>query len=233
MSLRVPSALGALIAAGCTSLLGIDGKYVLEATQDSGLGGSTSSTGGGSPVSTGGAAPGGFSGASGGTASGGTPDTGGTEPGGTGGSGGTLDAGAGGGPPSCDADAALCTGGDKCCPAVVQQGEPPRKSCVAPTPIVGCNSADCNGCPQPPNSVAVCSAQGACDFQCNQGFSRVGAGCQSSMMGSGGAGGSGGATCDPLKCPASACNIAGPFPCCTPNKTCGCTWAVGAICYKF
>lgn len=232
--MRVAPALALSITVGCTSLLGIDGKYVLEATQDSGLGGSSPAAGGGGPLSTGGSL-GGFSGASGGTASGGMPNTGGTSPGGTasGGSGGVTDSGADGGLASCDADAASCTSGEKCCPAVVQSGEPPRKSCVAPTPIVGCNAPDCNGCPQPPNSVAVCNAQGACDFQCSQGYVRTGTECQPSATGSGGAGGSTGATCDPLKCPASSCNIAGPFPCCTPNKTCGCTWAVGAICYKF
>lgn len=68
------------------------------------------------------------------------------------------DPGAGGSAPSCDADATSCLPGDKCCPAIEKLREPPKKSCVASTPIVGCNSSGCAGCPQPPNSVSVCNA---------------------------------------------------------------------------
>lgn len=227
-----------LALAGCPALLSdwtVSESSAADASPDSWnphAEGGSSTGGSGGLASGGGSAIGGSSGATGGAANGGAPNTGDMNAGGVamGGSS-AIDAGAGGGNPSCDADAASCSGGDKCCPAVAQGGEPPRKSCVASTPLVGCDSSDCGGCPQPPNSVAVCNAQGACDFQCSSGFVRMGTGCQPSTTGSGGSGGSIG-TCDPVKCPASACNIAGPFPCCTPTKTCGCTWSVGAVCYK-
>ena len=38
----------------------------------------------------------------------------------------------------------------------------------------------------------------------------------------------GAGSCNPLNC--DGCSVAGPFPCCRDNNTCGCTWAPGGYC---
>ncbi len=225
----LPSVLALTIPLGCTSVLGIDGNYVL-GTEEAGLvsaGGAASGgngdTGG---AESGGADPGGQS--SGGRNSGGTVTSGGTGPGGatTGGT-----AGSPGGAASCDADGASCASGQKCC-------APPgaaTKSCVGPLPIVGCEAADCTPCPAPPqDGIAICTA-GQCDFECSNGTTRNGNACEST--GAGGAGGAGGGTggtpptppCEQPSC--RGCGLIGPFRCCRADKSCGCTYAPGAVCY--
>jgi hypothetical protein len=206
----------------CTSVLGIDGDYVL-GTRDSGLvsaGGS--GTGGG--AETGGAETGGAETGGGGTGSGGGPATGGIEN--TGGR-------STGGSPSCDADGAACPSGQKCCPA---PSDPSSKSCADPLPIVGCSARGCAPCPAPPaDGIAVC-ATGQCDFECVNGTTRTGSQCEAT--GTGGAGGAGGSgtggtpptpPCKQGTC--GGCGLIGPFPCCRSNMSCGCTYAPGAVCY--
>jgi len=227
MSRSVSGLLVLAIPLGCTSVLGIDGDYVLD-TREAGLVAAGGSTTGGNMNETGGAESGGTSG-SGGSATGGRSGmigNGGIVA--TGGMKATGGIGASGGSSSCDADGASCPSGQKCCPAPQQPGA--TAFCADPAPLVGCDARDCAPCDAPPdNGVAVCSA-GQCDFQCNANFTRKGSVCEADGAGGGGgAGGSpgtGGApTCVRTNCP--GCGFAGPFGCCKSNGTCGCIPYVG------
>jgi hypothetical protein len=209
-----------LLAAACSQLLGIDGRYSRDEAAhaaggqpemtDSGSGGSMDLI----PASTG---------ASGGAA-GETqlplvlpPATPGAPPPHLG-----RDAGAGRSP---------CADGFKVCGDV----------CTAMTPASGCGGPKCDACHSPINAHTSCGTNGACEAICNEGFVPNGADCM--PKGSGGAPGNGGAggspspdagsggrssnpgPCDPLQCP--ACNR-GFEGCCipaAPNGTpsrCGC-----------
>lgn len=214
----LPSILALGIPLGCTSVLGIDGNYVI-GNQEAGLVAAGGAATGGNGTESGGTETSGGSssgGRAGMTGSGGIADTGGTKA--------TGGAGASGGTASCDADGASCPSGQKCCPAPQASG-PTASFCAEPAPIVGCDALDCMPCLAPPdNGIAVCTA-GQCDFQCNATFTRKGNACQAD--GAGGAGGAGGAsgtggapTCVRSQCP--GCGLAGPFGCCKSNGTCGC-----------
>jgi hypothetical protein len=122
---------------------------------------------------------------------------------------------------------------------------PDAKMCgglvVCPHPGVGCGSTGCEACPAAPlGGTAVCTAQGTCDFECDEGFTRVGTTCEAP---------SAPAPTSPLPTstgvsppstppPSSGgrcsgcmgCSVIGPFPCCRDNGTCGCTWAPGGYC---
>jgi hypothetical protein len=203
-----------LLTMGCTTILGIDGDYVPEDSAEL--------------VTTGGA---------GGTGSGGTGSGG--MGGSTGGSAGVGAAGQSGG--AAGADASTCPDGQKLC-----SGE-----CYAPAPLVGCSLDGCEPCPvNAPNAIAICDGEG-CSLECIPGYEPSpsegmcvpagtggsgGGGGSGGSAGTGGTGGTGGAggsggSCDPLGCPTAACGPAGPFRCCRIDGRCGCTWALGAICY--
>lgn len=54
--------------------------------------------------------------------------------------------------------------------------------CVAPQPEIGCGTDSCAACPAPPaNAAAVCQA-GACEFECDAGFTRVGDLCEAQVQ---------------------------------------------------
>ena len=210
---------GMVLVAGCTSVLGIDGDYVVGLREDAGVG---AGSGAGGLGSGGSGDTGGTSSASGGT---GASSSGGTSSGATGGTS-ASSGGTGGATDGCTADS-QCTTGTKCCSG----------ACVEPQPLFGCSATGCTRCPAPPDQgVAVCNGE-ACGIQCNSGYVLNGNLCEPS--GSGGAGGTGtggqsgtgGSACVATKCPTSKCSVAGPFPCCKHDSTCGCTWAPGAICY--
>jgi hypothetical protein len=220
-----PSVLLLAIPLGCTSVLGIDGDYV--GTQEAGLiqvGGSAT---GGQPDETGGVSTGGVpqsgGGSSGGRNSGGAPTDGAA-------SGGA--AGSAGGAASCDVNGASCPSGQKCCPVP----ESTAMGCIDPLPLVGCERSGCTPCPPPPsNGIAICAA-GQCDFECSNGTTRNGNACESSgaggTAGAGGAAGTGGVTVPPCEQPSCrGCGLIGPFRCCRADKSCGCTYAPGAVCY--
>jgi hypothetical protein len=222
----LPSILALGIPLGCTSVLGLDGNYVL-GTEEAGLVGAGGSTGGNGEA--GGTESGGTAGSSsGGRNSGGTLAGGGVATGGatTGGN-----AGSPGGAASCDSDGASCPSGQKCC----QVPDAGVKGCVDPLPIVGCEAADCTPCPAPPQDGIPICVSGQCDFECSNGTTRKGNACESS--GAGGGGGAGGGTggapptppCEMPSC--RGCGLIGPFHCCRADKSCGCTYAPGAVCY--
>src|SRR5262245_47575727 len=118
--LRGPAAAFAVVVAvGCTSVLGIDGKYVLEVNQDAGTAGHTTTSSGGQEPGTGGAETGGDSvGGAGMGGTGGEPSTGGASTGGI-----TAT--------SCDTDGHACASGQKCCAAPQQSGST-AMACVDP-----------------------------------------------------------------------------------------------------
>ena len=123
---------------------------------------------------------------------------------------------------------------------------PDAKMCgglvVCPHPGVGCGSTGCEPCPAAPlGGTAVCTDQGTCDFQCDEGFTRVGNACEapsapaptspsptstSTSSPSTPPPSSGGGRCSGCM----GCSVIGPFPCCRDNGTCGCTWAPGGYC---
>jgi hypothetical protein len=210
-----------LLAAACSQLLGIDGRYERDeetpaaggrlAVPDAGTGGAMDPP----PMSVGSA----------------------------GGTGGEMQTPvlqppeAGGAPPIVpqsrerDAGRSLCQLGSKLCGEV----------CTPMTPASGCAGLTCEPCMTPANAHTSCSDGGACESICNPGFVPAGSECvpQKAPSGAGGhegtggappdAGSSGGAPsdepCDPLKCP--ACNR-GFEGCCIPPQPdgtparCGC-----------
>jgi hypothetical protein len=212
-----------LLAAACSQLLGIDGRYSRDEAArasggqpemtDSGAGGSTDQV----PAT------------ASATASGGTageaqiplvlpPATPGAPPPHLG-----RDAGVGRSP---------CAEGYKVCGDV----------CTAMTPAFGCGGPRCDACIPHANAHTSCGMDGACESICNEGFVPMGADCIPKGSGGtpsrGGAGGSpspdagsggGGSTmpepCDPLQCPTcnrgfeGCCIPAGPDG--TPSR-CGC-----------
>lgn len=224
---RAALVLLALTGVSCTSLLGIDGQYVVGLTDEGGTPSAGGGTGSVSPESGGGGGV--VSGTGGATSTGGAGGA--TSMGGAGGT-------ASGGATTSLVDASGCTvGGDtcpvgqKCCPAL----NGVDTFCTPPEPSVGCTLNACDRCPQPPpNGVAICNDSEQCDIRCNLNFTSSGGQCVPSGGSGGATGGSGGssgtATCDPKKCPAagqpgSKCTIASPFPCCKSDGSCGCTWA--------
>lgn len=195
---------------GCTTVLGIDGDYVI-AEGGSGGGGtggrpSSSGSGGMTPPTQADASPDGTAtvgrGGSGGT--GGVPPVGGT---------GGLSEEAGLNP-GCGP----CQPNEKCCGGV----------CTPPAPIVGCSLNGCDPClPQSMGAVPVC-VLGACTEECALGYVEMAGGCVPS--GAGGSGGGGNPVCDPRQC---SCFLVptGVIPCCTDFDRCGCTFAPGAYCF--
>lgn len=151
---------------------------------------------------------------SGGIASGGTPVASGSS-GSAGTSGGTAGV-------SSQCTSGPCPSGTKCCSG----------ACVEPSPIVGCGSSDCTPCPALiPNGTAICAGL-ACAVQCDTGFESLNGACvprdgNGSPTDSGADGTIG--ACNPANCP--SCPPVGPYGCCRSNGTCGCTWAVGAVCF--
>jgi hypothetical protein len=219
--------LALVVPLGCTSVLGIGGDYVL-GTEEAGLGGLGGGATGGQPSETGGLASGGMP-ESGGSSSGGR-HSGGAATGGatTGGA-----AGSSGATASCDSDGASCPSGQKCCPVP----ESTAMGCIDPLPLVGCDNAGCTPCPAPPkDGIAIC-VTGQCDFECINGTTKKGNACETS--GTGGSGGAGGGSgtggappvppCEQPSC--NGCGLIGPFRCCRADKSCGCTYAPGAVCY--
>ena len=232
---RRPAALAVLLvsAASCTSILDIDKQYVagntvlpapsVDASRpskslDAGSGGKRQS---GGTTSAGGTT----SGAGGATESGGRAESGGATE--TGGSAGAVS----------DCTTTGCSEGHKCCgnPNVSVVGS----TCYLPSPLVGCADTGCEYCsdPVPTHSTAACAA-GKCSFSCDPGYMEQGGACV--PMGTGGRGGAGGATSSgggtgkggstsTTRCSRDSdctvsCAQAGPFPCCMPNDTCGCTF---------
>jgi hypothetical protein len=228
--------LGALLAAACTNVLGIDGDYRLERTGSGGVrsfaGGSGEGGLGGFDAGVGGDMPlaGGAAGdhAAGGAGAGGR---GGAGAGAGAGAGGSGSGGADGG--SAGADASVpCDPGTKRCDV---NGAP---ECVRPDPSVGCGLSDCNPCPLgPANSFPICTNDQACDFQCLDGYQRGPDGTSCDPISTGGAGGGGGRggqggsgprTCTPTdlsKCPSCG------FPSCCALNLCGCLFV--AWCQPF
>ncbi|HEX4340163.1 MAG TPA: hypothetical protein VH062_29850 [Polyangiaceae bacterium] len=234
----------AFLAAGCTSILNIDGHYVAGTTTASG--GETTSrpdadSGMDAEVASGGTGPGGAGGApeTGGTAAGQGGST--TGAGGTTGMGGEVETGgaveSGGAPGAggvrdCAVAGNECVKGQKCCGSQAVQGS----TCYAPSPLVGCGDTGCDYCsdPVPNNSTPSCKG-GACSFACDPGYVEQSGGCVAMTTGTGGVTGTGGAststggapavtTCDLDKDCSISCGPAGPFPCCMPNSMCGCTF---------
>jgi hypothetical protein len=253
---RQPAAwLSVVVAAGCASILDIDGRYVAitgdgghtSRSQDASTGAVDSGpsesggAGGSSARSSGGSGNGGATTRSGGTTgSGGTLASGG-ETGSTGGA--TSDV------PDCTKPGSECPKGQKCCGSPVAKGS----SCYLPSPGVGCGDTGCDYCsdPVPTNSTPSCSASGGagsggagsgglvCSFTCDDGFVENSGACVPKGTGGAGAGGAGGKTgtggrtssggSTPTPCQTDedcsvSCGIAGPQPCCMPNKFCGCTF---------
>jgi hypothetical protein len=146
---------------------------------------------------------------------------GGLPTGGLGGGGTSGTPGTGAAPSGCDA----CPPGTKCC----------ENTCLEPAPIIGCGLDSCDPCPAPPERATAICRDGACATQCVPFTAQVGDQClpvapRDGGTGDGGDGGSPPVPCDPDECPASACNVVGPFPCCKNDDECGCTWGPG-ICY--
>jgi hypothetical protein len=232
-----------LVAAGCTSILDIDGRYVAITGSNGGRpgavidagsddadkheNGGTSAHGTGGEPETGGAVPG-----AGGmtTGAGGTTATGGTdESGGMIARGGALASGGAGGVADCAEPGNECTKGQKCCGSPAALGS----ACYVPSPLVGCGDTGCDYCanPVPTNSTPSC-VSGKCSFTCDPGYVQQSGACVA--MGSGGASGTGGITgsggatssdvCQRDKDCSIGCSFAGPSPCCMPNHMCGCTF---------
>jgi hypothetical protein len=225
--------LSSILAAACSQLLGIDGRYSREDQPVTASGGHAE----GEPPDAGNRSGG----------SGGAPDVtpGPPSAGGAGGVPGELgpppfEAGGAEGvtPPEVDAGRQPCAAGSKVC----------GDGCSPMTPENGCGSISCEPCGAHANARTSCSKDGACEAVCNTGFvppaagpdcvpqpasaggASAGAGGASSSGGasqSGGAGGTGGSgsVCDPLECP--ACNR-GFEGCCIPAvpgglaSRCGC-----------
>lgn len=231
-----------IAAMSCTQILGIDGRYVVRSTADSGkgplasggaqeagaetggdigLGGSGATPGSGGIVASGGMPLG--SGGSGGRGAGGEGNGGvagatGRESGGTMASGGTAS----------DADVP-CPTGQKRCPAI---------GCVSPDPSVGCDpNGACAKCDFPSDSQPTCNGT-HCDFECHTGFTRNSATgtCDPSTSGAGGAGGTSGlpgSKCTKQTPTSSSSECRGcpfPFPaCCNGLLHCGCLYV--AACF--
>lgn len=231
--------MSAVLAAACTQILGIDGRYVREGAEAEtgggfGSGGSDAATAGtgGSHASGGGTGSGGVIVGSGGiVAMGGVQTAGGAggvvESGGTSGAetGGVM--GSGGAPDS----GATCESGKKWCPSL---------GCVTPDPSVGCGPGlNCTPCTAQNNAQLICTGD-QCDYTCYQGFkknSSTGA-CEAASSGTGGGGGGGaggagniGARCSQVSPgPSSECKPCGPFPgCCNLTLHCGCLYVAACV----
>jgi hypothetical protein len=223
----------ALLAAGCASILDIDGHYLGLAKGSGGsvahepdaeapsvdaaiIDGATHGEGG--VLTTGGAPTGGVVTSAGGAVSGagGTMNTGGAASGGVTGTGGAdcMHAGA-------------CETGQKCCGSKTTTAT----ACYVPAPLVGCGETGCDPCADavPANATAICDT-GKCSFKCNPGYTDKSGACTATGTGGAGAGGTGaggrGATTacnDDKDCP-TGCGPAGIFGCCLSSGMCGCTY---------
>jgi hypothetical protein len=218
---KVPAAVSCLLAAACSQLLGIDGRYSRDEAEptpnhplevvDSGAGGSAEQP----PMN--------VSGAAGRIADEAQMPLG-------------LPPAWPGMPPQMEHDAgrSRCANGYKVC----------GDGCAPMTPEHGCASLTCDPCMAPANARTSCGKDGACDSICNPGFvpanhecvpqtgsggAPAGAGGAPPSVvdaGSGGHGSSEPAPCDPLNCP--TCNR-GFEGCCIPPSLdgtvpsrCGC-----------
>lgn len=196
------------LASACTSVLGIDGEYVVQGSISTG--GRTAA--GGSVVDTGGAAGSGGTGGSlgidGGRAAGGKEA----------GAGGANDAQA-----DCGLNQKRCTIGD-------------TSACVAPDPSVGCSMTGCTACTWPTGGYGICNGS-ECDFGCLSGYVKNGSRCDrvqtDSGTSSGGGGGTGGLDRCAKDSDCPACAIPFPPGCCIPTlvsgqlvKRCGCLYLV-------
>jgi len=183
-------------ATACTSVLGIDGDYVV-AEVSSSTGGASAGTGG---ASAGGGATGTGGGSTGGVSTGTT--------GGTAGS--TGGVGAGG--------QLTCGSGEKACDI---NSTP---TCVTPDPSVGCDLVGCIPCSWPANGYAVCTS-GACDFACQNGYTKNAGARTCDPSGTGGGTGSGGCTSDADCTNGNGPTCPGFTPCCAPiTHQCGCKY---------
>ncbi len=220
-----------ILAAACSQLLGIDGRYSRADEEAPGAGGrpehhDAGSIGEGVPEGNGGQAEPPPDVSSAGGAPGGSTGELGPPPFEMGGEGSM--------PPSTrDAGSQPCALGSKVC----------GDTCTPMSPDNGCGGPTCDRCKAHANAHTSCAADGACESVCNPGFDAVNAECVAHQSGTGGTPGTGGAgtggtngsggrgsggsngTCDPLQCP--ACN-SGFEGCCIPGvpngppSRCGC-----------
>src|SRR5260221_2414131 len=153
----------ALLGAGCTTILSIDGDYT-NASSAAGSAGRRGDAGG----------KGGAFGEAEMPASGGSPRAGGEpsaggEPGAAGGARGMGGAGGAAGAGGADCTVTGCITNEKCCGAPEGFGQG-QKACSYPAPIIGCGLGDCTKCPAPPAQGVSTCVNDKCTVICNDGF---------------------------------------------------------------